>query len=100
MWVSSIFHEFNLEKQQTMNNTIVSTSSIFIFIFYFLFLVLLFNAVVWNPWDKKAKALVDFGDDEYKQMLCVDGAAIEKPITLRPGEEWTGRLEISVIPST
>lgn len=58
------------------------------------------DVVVWNPWDKKAKALVDFGDDEYKQMLCVDGAAIEKPITLRPGEEWTGRLEISVIPST
>ncbi|XP_034705396.1 putative glucose-6-phosphate 1-epimerase isoform X1 [Vitis riparia] len=58
------------------------------------------DVVVWNPWDKKAKALVDFGDDEYKQMLCVDGAAVEKQITLRPGEEWTGRVEIYVIPST
>ncbi|KAJ0965624.1 hypothetical protein J5N97_026762 [Dioscorea zingiberensis] len=51
------------------------------------------DAVVWNPWDKKAKAMVDFGDDEYKHMLCVEAAAIEKPITLKPGEEWKGRLK-------
>lgn len=58
------------------------------------------DVVVWNPWDKKSKAMTDLGDDEYKQMLCVDGAAIEKPITLKPGEEWTGRLEIAVVPSS
>lgn len=57
------------------------------------------DTVVWNPWEKKSKTLGDFGDEEYKQMLCVDGAAIEKPIALRPGEEWTGRLELSVVPS-
>ena len=56
--------------------------------------------VVWNPWDKKSKSMVDFGDEEYKQMLCVDGAAIEKPITLKPEEEWTGRLQLSVVPSS
>ncbi|KAG5563388.1 hypothetical protein RHGRI_005966 [Rhododendron griersonianum] len=58
------------------------------------------DVVVWNPWEKKSKLLLDFGDEEYKHMLCVDGAAIEKPITLKPGEEWTGRLELSVVPST
>ncbi|KAL2482925.1 Galactose mutarotase-like superfamily protein [Forsythia ovata] len=42
------------------------------------------DAVVWNPWDKKAKAMADFGDDEYKHMLCVEAAAVEKPITLKP----------------
>lgn len=56
--------------------------------------------VVWNPWEKKSKTMVDLGDEEYKQMLCVDGAVIEKPITLKPGEEWTGRLELSAVPST
>ncbi|PHU09533.1 putative glucose-6-phosphate 1-epimerase [Capsicum chinense] len=55
---------------------------------------------VWNPWEKKAKAMADFGDDEYKQMLCVDGAALEKPITLKPGEEWTGRVELVAVPSS
>ncbi|OMO64352.1 Aldose 1-/Glucose-6-phosphate 1-epimerase [Corchorus capsularis] len=58
------------------------------------------DVVVWNPWEKKSKAMADFGDDEYKQMLCVDGAAIAKPVTLKPGEEWTGRLELSAVPST
>ncbi|CAA6665907.1 unnamed protein product [Spirodela intermedia] len=58
------------------------------------------DTVVWNPWEKKSKSIVDFGDDEYKQMLCVDGAAVERPITLRPGEEWTGRLELSAVPSS
>ena len=62
--------------------------------------VLFLITVVWNPWDKKSKSMVDFGDEEYKQMLCVDGAAIEKPITLKPGEEWTGRLQLSVVPSS
>lgn len=58
------------------------------------------DIVVWNPWEKKSKTMVDLGDEEYKQMLCVDGAAVEKPITLKPGEEWTGRLDLSVVPST
>ena len=56
--------------------------------------------MVWNPWDKKAKALTDLGDEEYKHMLCVDGAAIEKPINLKPGEEWTGKLNLSLVLST
>lgn len=56
--------------------------------------------VVWNPWDKKAKAMTDFGDEEYKHMLCVEAACIEKPITLKPGEEWRGRQEISAVPSS
>lgn len=57
------------------------------------------DVVVWNPWEK-SKAMADLGDEEYKQMLCVNGASIEKPITLKPGEEWTGRLELSVVPSS
>ncbi|BAU03186.1 hypothetical protein VIGAN_UM034500 [Vigna angularis var. angularis] len=49
---------------------------------------------------EKSKSMVDFGDEEYKQMLCVDGAVIEKPVSLKPGEEWTGRLQLSVVPSS
>lgn len=58
------------------------------------------DVVVWNPWEKRSKSMVDFGDEEYKQMLCVDAAAVEKPITLKPGEEWTGRLQLLVVPSS
>ncbi|KAG6420205.1 hypothetical protein SASPL_116725 [Salvia splendens] len=58
------------------------------------------DMVVWNPWEKKSKAMADFGDEEYKQMLCVNAAAIEKNITLKPGEEWTGRVELAAVPSS
>ncbi|KAL9242281.1 hypothetical protein vseg_016298 [Gypsophila vaccaria] len=58
------------------------------------------DAVVWNPWDKKSKAMADFGDEEYRHMLCVEAAAIEKPIVLKPGEEWRGRQELSAVPSS
>lgn len=58
------------------------------------------DVVVWNPWEKRSKSMADLGDEEYKQMLCVDAAAIERSINLKPGEEWRGRLEISAIPST
>ncbi|KAK3413142.1 putative glucose-6-phosphate 1-epimerase [Eucalyptus grandis] len=58
------------------------------------------DAVVSNPWDKKAKALSDMGDEEYKTMLSVDSAAIETPIVLKPFEEWRGRQELSTVSSS
>ncbi|ERN13810.1 putative glucose-6-phosphate 1-epimerase [Amborella trichopoda] len=58
------------------------------------------DAVVWNSWDKKAKALPDFGDEDYKYMLCADSAAIENPIVLKPCEEWRGRQELSTVSSS
>jgi glucose-6-phosphate 1-epimerase len=30
--------------------------------------------VVWNPWIAKAKAMPDFGDDEWRRMLCIETA--------------------------
>ncbi|KAF9612646.1 hypothetical protein IFM89_003088 [Coptis chinensis] len=58
------------------------------------------GGVVWNPWDKKAKALPDFGDEDYETMLCVDSAAIENPFVLKPCEEWKGRQELSTVSSS
>ncbi|GJX69391.1 putative glucose-6-phosphate 1-epimerase [Tanacetum coccineum] len=56
-----------------------------------------FTKLVWNLLDKKAKAMVDFVDEEYKHMLCVEAAVVEKPITLKPGEEWRGMQELSTV---
>ncbi|KAK4267684.1 hypothetical protein QN277_024431 [Acacia crassicarpa] len=58
------------------------------------------DAVVWNPWDKKAKAMPDLGDRDYVRMLCVQAACVEKPITLKPGEEWKGRQQITSVRSS
>lgn len=63
-------------------------------------IILLCLAVVWNPWDKRSKAMPDIGDDDYKTMLCVVSAAIETPITLKPSEEWKAREELSTVSSS
>jgi D-hexose-6-phosphate mutarotase len=45
------------------------------------------TAVVWNPWIAKAKAMTDFGDDEWTGMVCVEAAnALADAVTLGPGE--------------
>ncbi|KAJ3149421.1 hypothetical protein HDU89_003785 [Geranomyces variabilis] len=48
------------------------------------------DVVVWNPWTDKAKAMADFGDDEFHNMICVEAGSVAKFITLQPGETWTG----------
>lgn len=46
------------------------------------------STVVWNPWIDKAKRMSDFGDEEYKTMLCIETAnAGPDVITLNPGGE-------------
>lgn len=32
------------------------------------------SLVVWNPWRNKSQSFVDFADDEYLQMICVETA--------------------------
>lgn len=49
------------------------------------------DAVVWNPWVAKAQAMADFGDEEHKEMLCIEPAvAGSGPYKLAPGETWSG----------
>lgn len=44
------------------------------------------TTVVWNPWIAKAKAMADFGDDEWPGMACIETAnTAGDAITLAPG---------------
>ena len=44
------------------------------------------TTVVWNPWIAKATKMQDFGDDEYKSMVCVETANADTDvISLAPG---------------
>ena len=55
------------------------------------------STVLWNPWIAKAKAMADFGDEEWPRMLCVETANVaENAIVLQPGEVHTMRAQISV----
>jgi len=58
------------------------------------------DTVVWNPWKEKAKSMSDFGDEDYKRMVCVEAGAIEKPVTLKPNEDWLSRCELKTVESS
>ncbi|HEX2972332.1 MAG TPA: D-hexose-6-phosphate mutarotase [Tepidisphaeraceae bacterium] len=48
------------------------------------------TTVVWNPWIAKAKAMADFGDDEWPSMLCIESAnALDNAVNLAPGQRHT-----------
>lgn len=57
------------------------------------------TTVVWNPWVEKAAAMTDFGDDEWRQMLCVETAAVGRDsVRLQPGAEHTLSTTIRIVP--
>jgi glucose-6-phosphate 1-epimerase len=46
--------------------------------------------VVWNPWIDKARAMPDYGDDEWPGMVCVETANVNvHAVTLAPGAQHT-----------
>jgi len=42
------------------------------------------DVVIWNPWVEKSKRMEDFGDEEYKDMVCVETGNLHKPVRLVP----------------
>ncbi|MDF2439883.1 MAG: glucose-6-phosphate 1-epimerase [Abditibacteriota bacterium] len=55
------------------------------------------TTVVWNPWVDKAATMADFGDDEWKQMVCIETAnAGRNAITLAPGESHSTTAVLEV----
>jgi glucose-6-phosphate 1-epimerase len=55
------------------------------------------TTVVWNPWAAKAKAMPDFGDEEWTGMICVETAnAMDDAVTLAPGASHVMTATIGV----
>ena len=54
------------------------------------------DTVVWNPGRGRAGTMIDMHPEGWRHMLCVEAAAIESPVTLLPGGEWTGSQRIVV----
>lgn len=54
--------------------------------------------VIWNPWIAKARAMPDFGDDEWTGMVCVETCNVNVHArTLQPGEShaMTAAIEVT-----
>jgi D-hexose-6-phosphate mutarotase len=55
------------------------------------------TTVVWNPWTAKAKAMADFGDLEWPEMVCVETCNVNAhAVTLAPGDRHTLTATITV----
>ncbi|OCG07531.1 hypothetical protein A9G13_04655 [Gilliamella sp. wkB178] len=55
------------------------------------------DVVTWNPWIEKAKSMVDFADEEYKTMVCVETGCINNVLKLSPTKKTTYGFKIEVI---
>ena len=54
------------------------------------------STILWNPHVEKAKRMSDFGDDEWKQMLCVESAAVRAGrVALAAGASHALRVTLS-----
>lgn len=51
------------------------------------------DVVIWNPWVEKSKRMEDFGDDEYKTMICVETGNLHQPVILSPGAFHNSRTK-------
>ena len=48
------------------------------------------TTVVWNPWVEKAHLLPDFGDEEWRRMICIETSNVsDYSLALAPGERHT-----------
>jgi glucose-6-phosphate 1-epimerase len=55
------------------------------------------STVVWNPWVAKAAKMADFGNDEWKTMVCVETANIgDASVTLESGASHTTAVRYDV----
>ena len=55
------------------------------------------NTVVWNPGATKCATLADMPPDGYLQMLCIEAAQIDTPVTLAAGARWTGGQHLALV---
>lgn len=56
------------------------------------------DVVVWNPGAAKAAQLADMEPGGERRMLCVEAAAVQRPVVLQPGEQWAGMQALTVLP--
>ena len=53
------------------------------------------DAVVWNPWEALCATLPDMLPDDYRRMLCIEAALIDKPMQLEGQGSWSGRQTLT-----
>lgn len=52
------------------------------------------DTVVWNPGAQACAALADMPADGWQQFVCIEAATIGTPVTLEPGQRWSGEQRL------
>lgn len=55
------------------------------------------NVVVWNPGAALCAQLKDMPQDGWRNMLCVEAACVDQPVTLQAGARWNGWQQLSAV---
>lgn len=55
------------------------------------------DIVTWNPWIDKAKSMVDFADEEYQSMVCVETGCINQALKLSATKKTSFGFKIELI---
>ena len=57
------------------------------------------STVLWNPWITKSQQMADFGNEEFRNMLCVEsGNVMTNKIILPPGKSSVMKVTLSSAP--
>lgn len=55
------------------------------------------STIIWNPWEEKAAQMSDMGENEWRNMICVETAnALDNVVVISPGKTHTMSVEYSV----
>jgi glucose-6-phosphate 1-epimerase len=58
------------------------------------------STIVWNPWSDGAAGLPDLGNEEWRDMLCVEGGnVLGQAVSLEPGGMHRMKVTISAFPT-
>ena len=54
------------------------------------------DAVIWNPGPEKCARLADMEPDGYLRFVCMEAAAVARPVQLASGKTWQGKQSLYV----
>lgn len=55
------------------------------------------DTVVWNPWTENAKQMSDFGDDEWKNMICVEAGYVSESVIVEPLKNFIASQTLAIL---
>jgi len=53
--------------------------------------------MVWNPGQSGAMGIPDLPNEDWQRFVCIEPVIVDRQVTLRPGESFTGTLQVDLV---